>query len=183
MTHLLHHAPRLELVAVRQTADQAAFALPINARKTVCLALWSAQCLALVLDRLLVLRFDFYVGLLGACAPMTGASLLRLAVEEEVAKYTTRAPEESVRPPLDTTFVLIKDEDRPRGDHLALRINKSAGDARYETAPGGLENEQRIAGGLYPPRPRRLCPGIRGGRVGGRCWGMMRVVGHAAQPG
>ena len=106
-------------------------------------------------------------GLWGICtdASVAGAALVCLAVEEKVAEDAGGAPEETVCPALDATLVLVKDKDGAGGDHFALGVDEAAGDPGDEAATGGFEDEEGIAGGLYPAGPGGLCPG--GGRCGG----------------
>ena len=94
---------------------------------------------------------------------MARATFLGLAIEEEVSEYPAWAPKETVRPALDAALVLVKDEDGAGGDHLAFRVDEAAGDAWDHAATCGLEDEEGIAGGLYPARPGRLRPCGGGG--------------------
>lgn len=89
---------------------------------------------------------------------MASAALVRLAVEEKVAEDAGGAPEEAVCPALDATLLLVKDKDGPGCDHFSLRVDEAAGDPGDEAAACGLEDEEGIAGGLYPAGPGRLCP-------------------------
>lgn len=88
-----------------------------------------------------------------ACAPFLG-----LAIEEEVAQYPAGAPEEPVGPTLDAALVLVEDEDGPRRDHFAFRINQTASYPRNQSPSCGLEDEQCVTRRLYPARPWRLGP-------------------------
>lgn len=188
-THLLHHATRLELVTVGQAAHKAALAQPVDtetagfilgpAERRIC-PLLEFDSVGRILLLLLLLLFDNIRVAICASTAMASPPLLRLAVQEEVAKDTTRAPEESVGPTLDTTLVLVENKHGARGDHLAFGVDKAAGDPGYESATSSFQDKQCISRRLYPPRPRRLGPCTRGvlGRVGRR-W--MGIVGHVGE--
>jgi hypothetical protein len=81
---------------------------------------------------------------------MASASLIGLTIEKKVTKDATWAPEEAVCPALDAALVLIEDEDGTRSDHLPFRIDETTCDAGDETATGSFEDQEGIAGGLYP---------------------------------
>lgn len=119
--------------------------MPVDAQ-AAGLPLWPRERLALLLQALCLLgRCGF-----GASAAVTRSPLLRLAIEEEVAQDPAWAPEEAVGPPLDAALVLVEDENGARGDHLALRIDETTGDAWNKTSAGGLEDEEGVAGRLDP---------------------------------
>ena len=81
---------------------------------------------------------------------MACAALVCLAIEEKVAEDARWAPEETVGPALDATLVLVKDKDGARGDHFPFRVDETAGYSWYKAATGGFEDEEGIAGRLYP---------------------------------
>lgn len=93
---------------------------------------------------------------------MASASLLSLAIKQEVAEDATRTPEETICPALDAALVLIEDEDGARGDHLAFRVDETTSDTRDEAATGSFEDQKGIAGSLDPAGPGRFSPGIGG---------------------
>ena len=118
-------------------------------------------------------------GVIGVCVlfsvsagtAMSSASLLSLAIEEEVAQDATGAPEEAVGPALDAALVLVEDEDGAGGDHLALAVDEAACDAGDEAAAGGLEDEEGVEGGAYPAGPGwGGCVGWGGVGVGAWVW-------------
>lgn len=171
MTDLFHEAVGLELVAVGEAADEDTFTLSVEAERAR-LALGPAEGLALEACAVHVVLRVLVDGLWGLCthASVAGTTLVRFAVEEKVAKDAGGAPEEAVCPALDATLVLVKDKDGPGGDHFSFRVYETAGDSRDEAAACGFEDEEGIAGGLYPAGPGGLCPGRGGlGRRGGRC--------------
>lgn len=125
-------------------------------------------------------------GVVGVCmlfsvnagSTMSSASLLCLAVEEEVAQDATGAPEETVRPALDAALVLVKDKDRARGDHLAFRIDEPTSNTRDDASAGSFEDQEGIAGSFNPARPGGFCPSVGGSVL--RAGSGVGVVGHAA---
>lgn len=100
-------------------------------------------------------------------SPVAGATLVCLAIKEEIAENTTGTPKVAICPALDAALVLIEDKDGARGDHFTLRIDETPSDPGDETPPGSLEDEQGIARGLDPATPRRLRP-CSGHRLVGR---------------
>jgi hypothetical protein len=147
---LFHHPTRLEFIAVRQAADQAPFALSVDPQPGG-LPAGTAKRLAF--------RFGGS-GAISACwialiaviasAPVTRATFLGFAIEQEIAQYPAWTPKKAIRPTLDAALVLVKDEHGARGDHLAFRVDEAAGDAWDHPAAGGFEDEESITGGLYP---------------------------------
>jgi hypothetical protein len=83
---------------------------------------------------------------------------LRVRAHQEIAQNSGGRPDEAIGPPLDARLILIKDKDRPRGDHLALRVDEAASDPRDETSTGSFENEERVPSGLDPSTPWRFRP-------------------------
>ena len=153
-THLLHHTARLELVAIRKAPDK--YALPLSVdTQPIRLALWPRQGLTLLLDT--VGLFSRGCGI-HPSAPVACAPFLRFAIEQKVAQDPARAPEKPICPPLDPALVLVEDKDGAGGDHFALGIDETARYARNQSTPCGLEDEQGVACGLYPPRPWGLGP-------------------------
>ena len=84
-----------------------------------------------------------------------------MVMYQEIAQNTRRGPDKTVCPAFNARFVFIKYEDGTRCDHLALRINETASDARDKAAAGCLEDEEGVASRLDPARPRWLSPRAR----------------------
>jgi hypothetical protein len=163
--NLLHQAIWLELVAVRQATHESPLTMLINAHLTT-ITLRPAECLALELDAvniILGLLIDVRRRRIGPHPSVTSSSLIRLAIEQEVAQNATRTPEKPVRPTLDAALILVKHKHRSRCNHLAFRINQAPGDAGYETTARGLKDQKSITSGLDPTRPRWFSPGTWGG--------------------
>ena len=97
--HLFHKTILLEFVAVREAAQQSPLPLFIDVSDFI---LRPAKG-SILLDIRRVVRI---------CARVSMTSLVRFAVEQKVAKDTTGTPEETVRPALDATLVLIKHKHR-----------------------------------------------------------------------
>jgi hypothetical protein len=201
LTYLLHKTIRLELVAVRQAAHERAFTDAVAACSST-LRLRSSEgaiCCVVVLARCLI-RLDpvrvwvssrpltMSLGLLSVSTshrcrslqlvvrlPMPCSSLIRLTVQQKIAQYPTRAPEETVRPALDPTLVLVEHEYGAGADHFALGVDETAGDPRDDPATGGFEHDEGVAGGSDPAGPGRFGPRHRRwamvGGDGGSCDG------------
>jgi hypothetical protein len=156
-THLFHQPIWFELVAVGQATHQRSFPLLVHPyESTFCL--WPTERLSIQPGAIVAVLRLFASIRIRPGAPITSTLLVCLAIEQEVAKNTTWAPEETICPALDTALVLIKDKYRARGDHLTLCINEPTSDTRNESTTSSLENEKRVACSLYPTRPRRLSP-------------------------
>jgi hypothetical protein len=184
ITYLLHQTIRLELVAVRKAAHECAFTDTVAACPST-LRLGSSQgpirCIV-VLARCLVgldairvrvssrpLTMSLWVLSIPTShrrrslqlvirLAMPGPSLVRLPIEQKIAQYPTRAPEQAVRPTLDPALVLVEHEHRAGADHLALGVDEPAGDPRDDSATGSFEHNEGVASGGDPTGPGRFGP-------------------------
>lgn len=106
------------------------------------------------------------------------------STHEKVGQDTAGAPRMSIRPALDSTFLLVIDENGPRLDHVALRVVQPACDAGYYAAASRFKHQQGIVGGSNEPVERwghllglsvvchlEMTVHTRGeGECGGRVW-------------
>lgn len=113
-TNLLHHSPRFKLVAVGKTSNQTPLAMAVDPQSTG-LALGSAQCLTFGFDTITIILAGFttFSGRIpfSARASMASASLLSLAIEQEIAENSARTPEKPVCPTFNSAFILVKDKN------------------------------------------------------------------------
>lgn len=69
-------------------------------------------------------------------------------IYQEIPQYSTRTPEQAIRPSLHAALMLIKDEHRSALHHSSFVLQQSSRDARDNTSSCGFEHEQSIVCGL-----------------------------------